>query len=76
MKKKTIEYGTEVDALVALAKRLAKFEIGYGMDSEDFFDQYKKGQLEDTEQFVEWANSYQHYLAMRGEIEERLQHAA
>jgi hypothetical protein len=61
---------------VALAKRLAIFEIGNGMDSEGFFDRYKKGQLEDSEQFVEWANNYQHYLAMRGKIEERLQHAA
>jgi hypothetical protein len=72
MKKRTIEYSTDVDALVALAKRLAIFEIGNGMDSEDFFDRYKKGHLEDSGQFVEWANNYQHYLAMRGEIEERL----
>jgi hypothetical protein len=76
MKKKTIQYSTEVDALVALAKRLAIFESGYGMDSEDFFDQYSKGHLKDSEKFVEWSNDYQHYLAMRGEIEERLQHAA
>ena len=62
--------------MVALAKRLAIFESGCEMDSEDFFDQYTKGHLEDSEKFVEWSNDYQHYLAMRGEIEERLQHAA
>lgn len=76
MKRKTTEYSSEVDALVALAKRLAVFEIKERMESEDFFNQYRNGQLEDSEAFVEWANTYQHYLAMRGEIEDRLEHAA
>lgn len=76
MKKKTTEYGSPVDALVALAKRLATYENKYGMESEEFFAQYTKGHLADSEKFIEWANDYQHYLAMRGEIEERLQHAA
>jgi hypothetical protein len=53
MKKKTIQYSTEVNALVALTKRLAIFESGYGMDSEDFFDQFTKGFLKDSEKFVE-----------------------
>ena len=76
MKKKTIQYGSEIDALVALAKRLAILESGYGMDSEEFFNQYTKGHLKDSEKFVEWANDYQHYLTMRVDIEDRLQHAA
>ncbi len=76
MKKKTIEYGSPVDALVALAKRLAIYENKYRMESEEFYAQYTKGNLADSEKFVEWANDYQNYLAMRGEIEERLQHAA
>ncbi|MBI5602381.1 MAG: hypothetical protein HY879_03425 [Deltaproteobacteria bacterium] len=76
MKKRTIEYDSRVDALVALAKRLAIYEHGYGLETEEFFDQYTKGNLDDSEKFVEWANDYQHYLAMREEIEERLQHAA
>jgi hypothetical protein len=76
VKKKTIEYGSQVDALVALAKRMAIYENKYGRESEEFFDQYTKGLLSDSEEFFEWANDYQHYLAMRGEIEERLQHAA
>ena len=76
MKKRTIEYGSEVDALVALAKRLAVFENKFGMESEEFFDQYNKGRLEDSENFIQWSNDYLHYLAMRGEIEKRLKHAA
>jgi len=32
--------------------------------------------MEDSADFVEWANDYQHYLAIRLEIEERLRHVA
>lgn len=65
MRKQRIEYDSTVDALVAIAKRLSIFEIRYRMTSEEFFDKFNKGQLEDSEDFVEWANDYQHYVAIR-----------
>jgi len=46
------------------------------MASEDFFDKYSKGQLDDSADFIEWANDYQHYLALRPEIERQIQHVA
>ena len=76
MQKKRIEYNSEVDALVAVAKRLSKYENLYNKASEEFYDKYCKGYLEDTEDFVEWANDYRHYLAIRAEIEGQLQHVA
>ena len=69
MRKQRTEYDSPVDALVAIAKRLSVFEIRYRMTSEEFFDKFSKGQLEDSEDFVEWANDYQHYVAIRREIE-------
>ncbi len=69
MRKQRIEYNSPVDALVAIAKRLSIFETRYRMASEEFFDKFSKGQLEDSEDFVEWANDYQHYVAIRREIE-------
>lgn len=69
MRKQRIEYDSPVDALVAIAKRLSIFETRYRMTSEEFFDEFSKGQLEDSEDFVEWANDYQHYVAIRREIE-------
>ena len=42
--------------------------------SPDFFDRYVKGQVTDLEEFVEWANDYQHYLALRHEVEARIRH--
>ena len=76
MRKQRIEYDSPVDALVAIAKRLSIFETRYRMTSEEFFDKYNKGQSEDSEDFVEWANDYRHYIAIRREIEEHVQHVA
>ena len=76
MKKQRIEYDSPVDALVAIAKRLSIFETRYRMASEEFFDKFSKGQLEDSEDFVEWANDYQHFVAIRREIEAHVQHVA
>ena len=76
MRKQRIEYDSPVDALVAIVKRLSIFETRYRMASEEFFDKFSKGQSEDSEDFVEWANDYQHYVAIRREIEAHVQHVA
>lgn len=52
------------------------FPDGFSMASEEFFDGFSKGQMDDSMDFVEWANDYQHYVATRREIEGHLQHAA
>ena len=67
MRKQRIEYDSPVDALVTIAKRLSVYESRYHMASEEFFNRFNKGQSEDSEDFVEWANDYQHYIAIRRE---------
>ena len=76
MRKQRIEYDSPVDALVTIAKRLSVYEGRYHMASEEFYNRFSKGQSEDSEDFVEWANDYQHYIAIRREIEAQLQHVA
>ena len=76
MRKDTIQFDSPLDSLVSLTKRLAQYETRYGLASEEFYDQFHKGLTEDSEDFVEWANSYQHYISIRREIENRLEHAA
>ena len=76
MRKQTIQYTSPVDALVAVAKRLSKCELQYGIESEDFFAQYMQGEMPDDAAFVEWANDYRHYLALRRGLEDRLNDAA
>lgn len=76
MQKQTNKYDSPLDALIAVTKRLSIFEGKYGMPTEDFFDKFSKGQLDDSIDFIEWSNDYQHYLAIRFEIEKQIQNAA
>jgi len=76
MRKQRIEYNSPLDALIAVAKRLSRYENQYRMESEDFFNKYSQGQLGDKLDFIQWANDYQHYLAIRFKIEKYLQNAA
>ena len=68
MKKITIQFDSQLDALIALAKRLAKFENRFNLASENFFDRFTKGYIEDSEEYTEWANDYRHYLSIRREL--------
>lgn len=76
MKKQVVQFDSALDALLALAKRLSRYEAEAAMDSEEFFDRYAKGELADDARFVDWANDYRHYLALRGELEKKLHEAA
>lgn len=76
MRKQVVEHTSPLDALIGLAKRLAEYEIRHGLESEDFFNRYTQGKLGDDAPYVEWANDYRHYLAIRRDLEERLRDAA
>ena len=76
MKKSIITYHSKIDALVSVAKRLSLYENQYRLSSEDFFNKYQKGQMDDSIDFVEWANDYQAYMSFRADLEESLSHVA
>ena len=76
MRKQRIEYNSPLDALIALTKQLSRYENQYQMESEDFFNRYSQGLLGDGLDYIQWANDYQHDLAIRLQIEKHLQNAA
>ena len=76
MQKQRIEYDSPVEALVAVSKRLSALEARYRMSSEDFFDLYTKGQVEDSLDFVEWANDYHHFIVLKLGLEQTLRRVA
>lgn len=49
MQKHMISYDLPVDAIVHLAKRLNVCEARHGFKSEEFFDKFNKGLMEDNE---------------------------
>ena len=71
MRKKTIQYTSPLDALVAVQKRLSLYEHRHQRSSAKFFKQYNQGILSDEALFIEWANDYRHYLALHQEIKQR-----
>lgn len=76
MRKQRNEYNSSLDALLAVVKEIAVFESRYKLSSEDFYDQFTKGQAGDSIDFIEWANQYQHFLALKTEIEGYLRNVA
>ncbi|MGF1521918.1 MAG: antitoxin TumA [Leptolyngbyaceae cyanobacterium] len=72
MRKQIIEYTSPLDALIALAKQLNAYETQYQMDSVEFFAKYNQGQTSNDEDFVEWADNYQHYLVLHQELEAKI----
>lgn len=76
MRKQIIEYTSSLDALIALVKQLSVYEAQYNMESDEFFTQYNQGKTADDEVFVEWANNYQHYLAIHQDVENKLKNVA
>lgn len=76
MKKQVIMYDSPVDALIALSKRLNSYETQYQMASEVFLDKFNRGELGDSADFVEWAGDYDHFVAIKLEIEKSMRHVA
>ncbi|MBF8277144.1 MAG: hypothetical protein HW390_2217 [Candidatus Brocadiaceae bacterium] len=76
MRKQRTEYDSPVDALIAITKRLSGYEDRYRISSEEFFNKFCKGLMEDSVDFVEWSNDYQHYVTIKIEIERQLQHVS
>jgi predicted LPLAT superfamily acyltransferase len=74
--KQRIIYDSALDALVAVVKQLSLFEDRHRISSEDFFHRFSSGQMEDTAEFVEWSNAYQHFLSLRSILEKQVCHAA
>jgi hypothetical protein len=69
--KKVINYESESDAIVAIAKRLCIFEERYQQSSKAFYKSYRAGKLGDTPDFAEWSYAYEHLLAIRDCLEEK-----
>ncbi len=76
MQRNRITYNSNLDAIINLTKRLSVYKERYKMSSEVFYDKYNKGLIDDTMDSVEWANDYQHFLSLKLELKERLNHVA
>lgn len=65
-------YASPVEALAALVRSLVTYEQRHAMTSADFHARYRRGELGDAADFVEWAGDYEHYVALKEELERKL----
>lgn len=65
-------YVSVIDAMNALLRSLVNYEQKYQMSSDEFYMRYLSGEMEDSKDFVEWAGDYQHYIALKQELENKL----
>jgi hypothetical protein len=61
MRRQSICCDSPVDALVAVAKRLARHEAAAGIESEEFFARYTRGEAGDDASAIDRANDYRHF---------------
>jgi hypothetical protein len=53
--------------LKELRARLKPYEKKYGLTSAEFCEQFRRGEIEDTKETVDWYIDYQFYLLVKGE---------
>lgn len=58
-----------VDDLLELTRSLAELELKYKMKSEDFYEQFERGEMGDDVDFVRWATDYEIYQEIKADLE-------
>ena len=76
MRKEAVQFDTPLDALLAVARRLSPYEAEFGIETEEFFAKYSKGEMGDDARVIYWANDYRHYVALRSALDKKLHEAA
>ncbi len=67
------KFKSSIEALLSLSRVLATYEARYDMPSKEFYDLYCAGTMGDERDYVEWAGDYQHFTALKEELENKLE---
>jgi hypothetical protein len=65
-----------VDELLELAHELQEYERKYEMSSSEFFERFRRGELGDDMDWIEWAGVYQLFQRLKRRVELALMQAA
>ncbi|MEW6754548.1 MAG: hypothetical protein AB1505_26730 [Candidatus Latescibacterota bacterium] len=66
-------FTSPLEALLALTRSLAAFEQRFGLSTAEFYARYQVGALGDDRDIMEWAADYQHYQALKAQLESKLE---
>ena len=58
-----------LDELLEMLRTLVSYEQKYQMRSEEFYERYRRGELEDKGDFIMWVGKYQVFLNFKADLE-------
>ena len=58
-----------LDDYFDLSQELVRLEIKHNMRSDTFYKKFQKGKLNDSMEFIRWANKYEFYREVKGDLE-------
>ncbi len=56
---------TSLDDLIELTRELAQMEIKYRMPSDEFYQKFRKGEMGDSMEIMEWATSFEMHKGLK-----------
>ncbi len=66
------QHATPLDDLIELTRDLVKMEIKYKMPSDELYRKYKKGEMGDDIEVMQWASRYDRHTKLKLKIEQIL----
>jgi hypothetical protein len=66
---KALENSSSLDDFVQIIRELSQLEQQHNLDSEAFLARFQRGEMGDNVDFVRWANKYEIYQEMKGDLE-------
>ncbi len=67
---------TVTDGLRRLVADMVRYEIQYGMSTEEFYDRFMRGEMGDAMDFICWAGTYEIFCRIRDRVEKTFELAA
>jgi len=64
------EKSTPMDDFIQLVRDLTLLEQRYGLDSAEFYEQYRRGEMGDDVEIMRWASKFEIYQEMKGELDD------
>jgi len=71
--REALENASPLDDFIELVRDLVLLEQQYGMDSDQFYERFQRGELGDDLDYFDWAAKFEMYCQAKEEIEQVLE---
>lgn len=58
-----------LDDFIEVIRDLTMLELKYKLSSQDFFNRFQNGEMDDDIEFIRWANKYEIYQEIKSDME-------